>query len=239
MIKALFFDIDGTLVSFKSHDIPDSTVKALEEAKSNGIKIYISTGRPYSIINNIDKIKHLIDGYITTNGAFCFIKDEVISCRPIPKEDVNTLINLSDDMQFASMIVGEDTIVFHNPNDEVRNTFQNLLNVKDINLNTDLTTVENQNILQITAFITKDQEEFVMPYMEGSISCRWYPSFADITARFADKGTGLVSIAEHQGIYVSETMAFGDGRHDTSIIMQARIGVAMGDENEHTRLVRE
>ena len=33
MIKALFFDIDGTLVSFHTHRIPRSTVESLEKAK--------------------------------------------------------------------------------------------------------------------------------------------------------------------------------------------------------------
>ena len=46
MIKALFFDIDGTLVSFKTHQIPVSTIEALEAAKAKGIQIFISTGRP-------------------------------------------------------------------------------------------------------------------------------------------------------------------------------------------------
>ena len=45
-IKALFFDIDGTLVSFQTHQIPTSTVQALEEAKANGVQVYIYTGRP-------------------------------------------------------------------------------------------------------------------------------------------------------------------------------------------------
>ena len=40
-IKALFFDIDGTLVSFQTHRIPQSTVEALEKAKQNGVYIYI------------------------------------------------------------------------------------------------------------------------------------------------------------------------------------------------------
>lgn len=64
-IKAAFFDIDGTLVSFKTHQIPASTIKAIEQAKEQGVKIFISTGRPVAIINNIDTIRHLIDGYIT------------------------------------------------------------------------------------------------------------------------------------------------------------------------------
>lgn len=92
MIKALFFDIDGTLVSFNTHKIPDSTIQAIEQAKEKGIQVYISTGRPFSLINNIDEISHLIDGYITVNGAYCFIGEQVISCSPIPVEDVLTLI---------------------------------------------------------------------------------------------------------------------------------------------------
>lgn len=54
MTKALFFDIDGTLVSFATHRIPDSTVAALRQAKANGVRVYISTGRPVSFINNLD-----------------------------------------------------------------------------------------------------------------------------------------------------------------------------------------
>ena len=47
---ALFFDIDGTLVSFRTHEIPASTIFALTQAKANGHKVFISTGRPPLII---------------------------------------------------------------------------------------------------------------------------------------------------------------------------------------------
>ena len=30
MVKAVFFDIDGTLVSFKTHEVPQSTIEALD-----------------------------------------------------------------------------------------------------------------------------------------------------------------------------------------------------------------
>ena len=68
---ALFFDIDGTLVSFQTHEIPASTIQALAQAKANGSRVYIATGRPPLIITNLGAIEHLIDGYITTNGALC------------------------------------------------------------------------------------------------------------------------------------------------------------------------
>ena len=50
---ALFFDINGTLVSFKTHEIPPSTILALTQAKANGSRVYIATGRPPIIITNL------------------------------------------------------------------------------------------------------------------------------------------------------------------------------------------
>ena len=101
MIKALFFDIDGTLVSFRTHAIPASTVEALEKAKAAGVRIFIATGRPVAIIDNLGAISHLIDGYVTTNGAFCFVGDEVVSCNAIPEADVRTMACLADELDFA------------------------------------------------------------------------------------------------------------------------------------------
>ena len=56
MIKALFFDIDGTLVSFATHRIPESAVRALRQARQNGLRIFIATGRPRQLIDNIGEV---------------------------------------------------------------------------------------------------------------------------------------------------------------------------------------
>ena len=52
-MKAYFFDIDGTLVSFKTHGIPRSTIEALHRIKEQNNLVIIATGRPKSIINNL------------------------------------------------------------------------------------------------------------------------------------------------------------------------------------------
>ena len=39
MIKAIFFDVDGTLISFTTHKMPESTKKALFTLKEKGIKV--------------------------------------------------------------------------------------------------------------------------------------------------------------------------------------------------------
>ncbi len=101
-IKALFFDIDGTLVSFRTHKIPQSTVDALEEAKRNGVAVYISTGRPIMLINNLGQIEHLIDGYITTNGARCFVGNHTVCLHPILRADVDEVVADADVMIIRS-----------------------------------------------------------------------------------------------------------------------------------------
>ena len=118
-IKALFFDIDGTLVSFKTHKIPQSTVDALEQAKKNGVEVYISTGRPQLLITNLGQIEHLIDGYITTNGARCFVGDKVVSQHAIFPEDVKKIIEAADRDDYPAIVVGEHHLAIHHYTDEV------------------------------------------------------------------------------------------------------------------------
>ena len=70
MIKAAFFDIDGTLISFKTHTMPESTKRALAALRQNGVKVFIATGRAP---NNIEFIKKMFDfdGFVCFNGQLC------------------------------------------------------------------------------------------------------------------------------------------------------------------------
>lgn len=45
MIKAIFLDVDGTLISFKTHRVPASALDALREAHARGVQLFIATGR--------------------------------------------------------------------------------------------------------------------------------------------------------------------------------------------------
>ena len=230
MIKALFFDIDGTIVSFKTHSIPESTVEALTLAKANGIDIYISTGRPYSLIDNITQIEHLIDGYITTNGAFCFHRDNVISCSPLSLSDVKSVLDQSDEAGFACMVVGEKDLTMHNPNPYAEQVFKDLLNVSDIS-KVPLDTVLSQRILQLTPVITEEEQKEVFRSLKSVEIGRWCPEFADVTAADVSKAKGLYDMARYLGFDPQCTMAFGDGGNDLSIIKASGTGVAMGNAN--------
>ena len=101
MIKAIFFDIDGTLVSFKTHKIPESTIQALHTLKAKGIKLFIATGRPpYDLKFLIDEFGDLFTGYITFNGQYCYD-----STGKILHEEY---LNREDLIQFTNYIKNKD-----------------------------------------------------------------------------------------------------------------------------------
>ena len=229
MNYALFFDIDGTLVSFKTHEIPASTIQALTQAKKNGSRVYIATGRPPIIITNLGSIAHLIDGYISTNGALCYVGDELVCCQPIPKEDVMTCVEDSKEKGYSLIVVGRRDVAVLDPKGDVNRIFRQMLAVKEFDKASPLSEVLKQDILQLTPFFTAEYEAELLTRLPHCISGRWHPEFTDITANGADKGKGIIIMAKHEGFDPSRTMAFGDGGNDSSMILQAGIGVAMGN----------
>ena len=238
-VKALFFDIDGTLVSFKTHRIPQSTVDALEQAKKNGVEIYISTGRPKQIINNLGQIEHLIDGYITANGARCFVLDTVVSQHAILPSDVKKIIDAADRDNYPAIVVSESRFAIHHYTDEVYEIFCKGLGVDSSVFVTDINSLGDEAILQVTPFCTVEQEALLMPTLRNCTSGRWHPAFTDITAADADKGKGLHAMADYLGLNIDETMAFGDGGNDISIVREAGTGVAMGNAGDNLKQVAD
>ena len=239
MTKALFFDVDGTLVSFNTHRIPQSAVDALAEAKRRGAMVFISTGRPMRLINNLDAIQHLVDGYITANGACCSVGGEVIACREIPNPEARALIGAAGSEGFAMLVVGESRLTVVNDGADVDRYFRQMLAVSDLGEGTALTDVLDGRIVQLTPIIDEAAERRLMPLLPSCVSARWYPAFTDITARGADKGTALLTVAAHLGIDRKDTVAFGDGGNDKSILQAAGTGAAMGNAPDDVKAVAD
>lgn len=226
---SLFFDIDGTLVSFKTHEIPASAIFALTQAKANGHRVYIATGRPVAIITNLGAIDHLIDGYITTNGAYCFVGSNAVCYNPIPKEAAQMVVDDAQQKGYSLIVIGSRKVAVFDPTGDVDRIFRQMLAVKNLEQASPLDEVMQHDVLQLTAFFPANYEKELMPLIPQCISGRWHPEFTDITANGADKGKGILAIAKHDNIDVAHTIAFGDGGNDTSMIRQAGIGIAMGN----------
>lgn len=54
---ALFFDVDGTLIDEQTKIVPESTLRAVKQARENGHLVFINTGR--TSCNTLDSMKHI------------------------------------------------------------------------------------------------------------------------------------------------------------------------------------
>ena len=232
-IKALFFDIDGTLVSFKTHDIPQSTIDAIHEARQAGIKAFIATGRPIPFIDNIGAIEY--DGIVSANGACCINGEgKLIRCNSVGTDDLERLIDYNKKQNFPIAFASEDEVFITSTNEASDNVFR-LLNVKPIKMRP-IDECLKKPIIQIIAFFTKEQEPEIMGnVLKNCDAHRWHPDFADVISKGNSKSTGIDAMLDYYGIKLEESMAFGDGGNDIPMLKHAGIGVAMGNASDEVK----
>lgn len=84
--KALFFDVDGTLLSERTGLIPESARNALLEARSNGHLIFINSGRTHCSLGEV-KRQIQADGYLCGCGTQVIVGDREIYRYFIPHEE--------------------------------------------------------------------------------------------------------------------------------------------------------
>ena len=112
MAKALFFDIDGTLMdTFGKHDatIPQSTVNELHRLQGEGYKIFIASGRPLGFLS--EAITGVgFDGYVLFNGGYVEIGGKPVSERRMGFKAACLTAEVLDGLHAQYMIEARDTI---------------------------------------------------------------------------------------------------------------------------------
>lgn len=229
MTKALFFDIDGTLVSTDTHRIPQSAIDAIDAAQKNGISIFIATGRPPALMDNIGQVQEagLIDGYVTMNGCYCYVGEEVIYKKCIPERDWKAMGAFCRENNFACTFTGTDVAYAFQENDILKDIFYKQLNARKME-SIDYNEIDF-DVMQMSPFFDAGTERGIAEQLTGCEFSRWHPGFADVNAAGCTKQEGIEVILKHFGYDAGEIMAFGDGGNDLTMLKMAGIGVAMGN----------
>ncbi|MBQ8965774.1 Cof-type HAD-IIB family hydrolase [Ruminococcus sp.] len=235
MKKIMFFDIDGTLIPERhGAPVPESTLKALELARSAGHLLYVNTGRP--AVNVDDDVRSLgFNGYVYGCGTMVVCEGSEIYYNTVEKDLCMSTVSLLRECDAVPMFERRDTVFFdfqmrHLPMiDRVRRGFAE----------------QGKNVDRSTEDEYFSFDKFIICYDEYTNLDRLKPliekdfawihrgeGFAEIVPRPCSKASGIELVLEHYGIPRENAFAVGDSLNDLPMFSAVGTGIAMGNGHD-------
>ena len=229
MIKAVFFDVDGTLVSHKSKSVPESAKSALEILRKKGIKVFLSTGRHIRELKKLPTNDIKFDGYVLLNGQIGLDENQnMIFSHAFEEDDVKVLLDIFHKKEYPFVLVNKDGHYMNFVNEFVEIAMEGVSSPIP-----PIREYQGEDLYQATVFILPEEDEsFQSKLPAGCKMARWGTHGADIIAARGGKAVGMQFFSKLLGILPEEIMAFGDAQNDIDMLKYAGNGIAMGNAEE-------
>lgn len=228
VIKAAFFDIDGTLAAVKSHFIPDSTREAIAKLREKGILCILSTGR-HSLEVEEEKILPglTFDGAVWLTGQLCELRGECVLKNCFSERQLTIAKEFLERRSRSCIFMEKDAMYCNLVDARIRKEQANIgTAVPPVR---DIEDLEKREILQMIPFIDEEEERELMKLLPECRLTRWGEGVVDFLPDGGGKEQGILAICERAGITPDEVIAFGDAENDIGMLRLAGIGVAMGN----------
>lgn len=226
--KAVFFDIDGTLLSFTTHEVAASSIEAINRLRENNIMCILATGRPqYEFPDTLPK--ELFDGFVTINGAYCYTTDEVLVDKPLSKSDVELAVRQVEEGLYSCLFMEKDR-AYASPKTE------NFLKLEEFIGSSfpedDFTQALVNDVYQLNVYVDPGDEHILMDKASNLMWTRWSDLFIDVMGKGAGKADSSKIMLEKLGINPLDCVAFGDGGNDLGLFGVVGTSVAMGNADD-------
>lgn len=229
MIKAAFFDIDGTLVSLKKKVYPASVKPALERLRARGVKCFVATGRSKFEIWSERLLDGLeFDGLLTNNGQDAYaLGGSLLYGKPLDPKEAEAVLDWAERNGCACWMVSAERSVLNFVNARVLQAME-AIHTRPPEIG-DLRAMLQKPIYKIVLFLTREEMPAVMLCAPTSRMTQWFECGHDIISLDGGKRNAMLEILRRYGIRPDECIAFGDSENDIEMLRAAGIGVAMGN----------
>lgn len=237
-IRAIFFDIDGTLFSNETKIVPPSALKAIEAARSRDILIFAATGRHRQQVEDVSVLADInFDGYVTLNGQYCCTRYAEVYKNPINTSDIRQLAEYAERTGTACLLLEANDLYVNIVNDTVLKVHEMVRSkVPEVR---DISRAFEREILQAGFYLPDDDIPEVLTRLEGCTYTKWIKNGVDIIPLGASKWIGIEKMLEHFGLTPEQAMAFGDNDNDIEMLKNSGISVAMGNAGDDVKAIAD
>lgn len=236
MKKAVFFDIDGTLIdAVHNHlHLTDKVSTAINKLKKAGQYVFIASGRPLAFLDP-ELVNFGFDGFVLMNGAVVIINNEVIFDEPIDQRVIEDVCKFCD--------ANDTEYIFEShPNVYLRKEFTKselffaqfdvdiTKFVRDFKMN-DFPTYKIEFLTDRPDAGEIYYKLLKTPTLTG-INDPFHCDNLELYARKNSKASGILHALEYLGVDINKSYAFGDGLNDIEMIQTVGYGMAMENGNE-------
>lgn len=249
-IRLIATDLDGTLLDGEKR-VPEKNMSALAACADRGIEIVPATGRTVQGIPDELKLLPGVRYVITTNGAVVadLKENKIIDACRMSAETAIRILRLAeesaDDIMYDVYIEGNGFSMerfMENVHKYVESEGLVALVRKTRQIVPDTIQYvkeQNRDIDKINLFFVdmdaKARMRETLKQVDGILVTSSIPNNLEINASGADKGGALLRLAKYLGMEPAETMAFGDGENDLSMMEKAGVGIAMENGEKSVR----
>ena len=254
-VKAVFFDIDGTLVNDRK-SVLKSTKEAIKIVKEQGVLVGVATGRgPFFVKDLMDDLD--LDFAVTYNGQYIFNKDRVLFASPIDKGSLRQIISYAKANQkeiamgTRQDVVGSRIMSFGlSPLSQlvsrfvpkfltrtISNSFNRMVSKAVPQKEEDLLDLINQPVYQVLMLMTPEESNQAATELDHLKFTRSNPFAADIINQGNSKLEGIRRVGKEYGFDLNQVMAFGDSDNDLEMLAGVGMSVAMGNGSSSVKEV--
>lgn len=235
MIRAVFFDIDGTLLSHTTGGVPGSAEEAVRRLRERGVRVFAATGRHMLALRALPVRRLAFDGYVTLNGQLCLDGEgAVLYDKPIPPADAQRMTAIFARGEIPVMMIERERMYVNFVDESVRRAQAAVSSPVP-----EIARYEGGRLYQFIVYDAGDRIDQVAGQLTGCKLSRWNPYAVDVIPRSGGKAAGIRRCLEHLDIAPEEIMAFGDGENDMTMLEEAGVSVAMGNGDEQVRALAD